>query len=162
MKKTWQQLVDILFAKLSHRGEIRLIPSIISFPKEAVEKVEDTIQAKEFRQTYDEAKKEMLAIASLKDKIEKQERTMLYNLFLTAGKLRAQLLQELTERGIYVQFQLNNEYFSDLFREIRLIPYRPVVQVKSFIFETREQLGGGIAGLLAFLNVLFIFSLFYV
>ncbi len=160
VKETWRSLVDYMFTRLDDPGTSRKIENFPAMqinvsPNESNEKA-----LSELRTAFLKGQKETTSLKILKDKLDKQEGGMFYRLLLTAGKLRAQFIEELTRRKDPSATQFDNEYLSDLFREIRLVPYRPVVILKSFTSDTKDQLSNGVAGFLALFKRLFVLGLF--
>ncbi len=160
VRDTWRELVDTLIRHLGSPTNSRTLPELPKFQIPLNEPDSESIEAKSFKESQSLLISELKTLSQLKDKVEREEQTLLYGLLLAAGKLRAQYIEELMLRGESQLFALNNDYLSDLFREIRLIPYRPAVLLKSSILETSSLLQSGISGYMILAHQIFALFLF--
>lgn len=159
--KMWRKLVDLLFSKLRGNGKTRNIPTLVSLPKNLNSKMNQNYkEAENLENVYLLMRKETKELIALRDKVENQENTILYRLFVVSGNLRTQFLDELSKRQENFQYSLNNDYLRDLFREIRLIPYRPVVFIRNVALDTSRKLENGVSGVLSLVKQFLILLLF--
>ncbi len=158
---SWRDLVDLLFSQRDRKHQKAKIPNVPNLSEELIGR--KNIPVEEIKTLSDAHKlvmNEASVLTVLRDKINKEENEILYRLLLTSGKLRAQFIGELSSRDESTRLMLDNNYAQDLFREIRLIPYRPLVLLKTYSIETADQLSNGLGGLLALahrLSILFFF-----
>lgn len=79
-----------------------------------------------------------------------------------AGKLRAQILNEILEEDGNFIVKENQSYFSDLYREIRLIPYRPSIFFYDKLVGYQDLLSKGVVGLVEIALQIFWFLVFVI
>jgi len=144
----WRSLTDTLLAKFAGPSDYHEIPASPKFPSELVARLKENNEAVHYSSVFQLAVSERNKLLALRERVEEEGVGAQYRLLLIAGRLRAQLIRELVHRNDEIVFKLDNDYFSDLFREIRLIPYRPLVLLKSQLFEVKELLSSGILGIL--------------
>ncbi|MDZ4261196.1 MAG: ATP-binding protein, partial [Pseudomonadota bacterium] len=80
------------------------------------------------------------------------ERDNLYRLLLQAGRLRSQLLQLNVEQGDGHAIALSEQYFSDVGREVRIVPYHLLAAFYTKLLEFRQHSISGLEGWLYIAN----------
>ncbi len=158
----WRDLTDEVLGQFTAPTKVRTVPELPKIREELLQRLHDHMEAQEYREVYGSARREQEKLIVLQDRLERESAGANYRLLLVAGRLRAQLIRELANREDRTPFALNNDYFRDLFREIRLIPYRPLVIVKSQLNEGRELISSGISGILTLAHRLLLLVTFLV
>lgn len=146
----WRTLVDHSLKIFSKKNIIEfsynindLLKSLSEIPKD----IEDEGIAKQYQESYNSLKLEYENIFKLKLDLDSANKNYQSNLLLKAGKLRSNILQQiLLLDENYIKY--DDSYINDLFREIKLIPYRPTIVFYSKILEYKKISGSGFAGVL--------------
>lgn len=155
----WRILVDSSLSFFSTKYSITFTPSKPILDKISIPlKFEKEELVKEYLSSYEELLKRNAAVNEDKLKlieiIQNQQSTTLLKL----GKLRSDLLNELISQD---SSHVGNDqfYFQDLFRELKLIPYRPLMFFYSKIFDYKIILNQGFDGFLTIASQLFVLLL---
>lgn len=159
--KLWRVLVDKAYEK-SYSTVYKLkLPALPEFPAKMVESAGEFPQAKAYRDSYNEAIQTRDSFWKLNKETFDKENDARHRLLLTTGKLRAELLDELLRRNDSAPLAINEEYFQDLARELKIVPYRGLALLSIKLLDIRHDLGMGIAGILKLVKDFFHFMLFF-
>lgn len=158
----WRKLVDELLKSMLSSQSRKEIPSLPTVNKTVIDEQTESA-VKEYNDAYAAASKERDALLVLQERMQSEVEKPKYRLFLTTGRLRAQLLNQVLDQGDRSALKLNSDYTGDLARELRLIPYRPIVLIQNYSYTVRELMSKGISGLVvlarSFLLLVFFFVL---
>lgn len=156
----WRGLVDQIFARIADPGSYEPIPNLPSLPRAVLERLGNDASAADYRVARRAAVAEHARLSALRQQRYAEERNNVFRLFLAASKLRSELLNETVARGNTRATAYSEAYFADLYREVRIVPYRLYAFVATTYIDFREQARGGFEGLFSIARQLLIFALF--
>ncbi|MBU1690009.1 MAG: hypothetical protein KJ958_03515 [Gammaproteobacteria bacterium] len=155
----WRQLVDQGFERIVDPQRYEPLPTLPAVPVMLLSRLGADPQAGAYQDAYRKAQIEYASVAALRQERFAEERNSLFRLLLQASKLRSELLKETAAIDHTPAFQLAENYFSDLYREIRIVPYRLYAFLMTQFLDIREKAGTGMLGLLEISGQLAIFAL---
>jgi hypothetical protein len=120
----WRDLVDQIFARIADPGRYEPIPRLPASPVALLARAGDEAVVADYRAAYRAAVDEHKRLSALRQQRYAEERNNVFRLFLAASKLRSELLKENVGRGNDRVTAFSEAYFADLYREIRIVPYR--------------------------------------
>ena len=158
--KIWRELVDLIFERIAAPVKAKNVPDIPKVPSELLDRLNTVDEAAQYQIAYQEteALKSQLKSSSL-ERFEK-ERADLYRLLLDAGKLRSVLLKDNLSNGHDEILDVSTDYFKDVGREMRIVPYQVLAIFYSKAIDFRQKASSGVTGWLNIANQSFIFFLF--
>lgn len=146
----WRMLVDSAFKNSGtsfYTFKTSNFPDLPSYPSDLLEKSGRREDAENYIQSYNETKN-LRNDLLLKGKQRLEENMALhYRLMIKAGKIRSRLFNILKDAGyISIDKILTEDHIKDLFREIKVVPYRwaAIFYVKAV--DIRHNLMSGIKG----------------
>jgi len=156
----WRELVDRIFKRIAVPEKHVAVPDMPQLPGDLLARLKGTAEAEQYQNAY-------LETGKLKSELEvsrlqrfEQGRNDLYRLLQTAGQLRSSLLKQNLQAGNDEILNLSSEYFQDIGREIRIVPYQVLAIFYSKAVDFRHKASSGIDGWLAISKQSFIFLLF--
>lgn len=156
----WRGLVDQIFARIADPGRYEPIPRLPALSVALLARAGDEAVAADYRAAHLAAVAEHKRLSVLRQQRYAEERNNVFRLFLAASKLRSELLKENVARGNARVTALSEAYFADLYREVRIVPYRLYAFVTTTYIDFREQARGGFDGLFNIARQVMIFALF--
>ena len=158
--KFWRALIDKAY-RTSFGSVYQLnIPVLAQFPKDLMDRLGNIPKTKEYRDSLTEAIQARADFWQLNAEVSSKESDALYRLLLVSGKLRAQLLHELLQRGDQSPVAITDANLQDLVRELRIVPYRWTAILTVKTLDIRDYLRMGIEGILKLARDLFRFLVF--
>jgi hypothetical protein len=159
--KLWRVLVDKAYEK-SYANVYKLkLPALPESPGTINESAGELPQAKAYRDSYNEAIQARDSFWKLNTETFDKENDALHRLLLSSGKLRAELLDELLRRNDSSPLAINEEYFQDLARELKIVPYSGSALLSIKLLDIQHDMRLGIAGFLKLAKDIFHFMLFF-
>ena len=156
----WRILVDEAYEK-SYASIYELkLPELKPFAGAIRERTGEHPQTKTYQDTYNETVQIKDLFWRLNTETFNLENDTIHRLLLATGQLRADLLDKLLEMEDYAPLSFSNEHFQDLFRELKIVPYRWSALFSIKILDMRHDLEMGIAGIFKLINDIFHFILF--
>jgi len=157
----WRQLVDRVFERIATPAKIDVTPDIPRAPDALLKRLKDSSEATQYQAAYRETEvlKSQLETSRLQ-RFEK-ERNDLYRLLLDAGQLRSRLLRENMLAGNNEALTLSMDYFRDIGREMRIVPYQVLAIFYFKAVDFHQKAGSGITGWMDIASQSFIFVLFF-
>lgn len=154
----WRQLVDGIFVNIAEIGQAESLPEIPSYPSALLEQLNGSPDAQAYIKANAEVRNQYGTLVELRDKRFDAERDNAYRLLLQAGKLRSDLLKKTVAMGDTSPLDFSKAYFSDLSREIRVVPYREIAIVYAKFMDIRHKLGTGLEGIIDIIKQIFVLS----
>jgi hypothetical protein len=166
----WRELADSSLSFFSRNSYwSHELPNLLTLPQRELSqdstRSEDGQIFVEYNQSRYALLDEYANLLSTKQQFIEASKNYQAKLLLQSGKIRASILLRLEQYNAN-QYKLNNAYFADLARELKLIPYRPFATFYSKISDYRQALNSGTSGmsliikqlgvLLFFVGILFI------
>lgn len=149
----WRMLVDKslkIFTQKDSDFDIE-IPN----PRDLVYQLPKDLKDQKLIEDYNESvvflKKEYDAILNLQIDLHHSNKNYQSNLLLRSGGMRSNILQKI----LYLEedfIQYDNDYVSDLVRELKLIPYRPLAIFYSKTLKYKQTIDSGFVGLVSILK----------
>jgi hypothetical protein len=156
----WRELVDRVFKSIAVPEKSAAVPDIPKLPGDLLERLKGDAEAVQYQNAYRETEALKSELESSRLQRFEQGRNDLYRLLQTAGQLRSSLLQQNLQAGNHQILNLSSEYFQDIGREIRIVPYQVLAIFYSKAVDFRHKASAGIDGWLAISKQSFIFLLF--
>jgi len=144
----WRRLVDRIFSQLASPEFAAPLPEIPGeeTPRAATGTAEERLEEQAHREVRRKVEELQRSLARLREERYREERDNLYLLLLRSGELRSRLMQEYLDKGGKIWTRNPREALGDLFREIRIVPYRLIALSYSRIVDFRGKAGEGIGG----------------
>lgn len=142
----WRELVDRIFERIADPASYEPLPQLPSQPTALLARLPDDEQARQYALAYGETATQYRNLSELRSTRFASERENLYRLLLQAGKLRSQLLQLNVEHGDGRAVRISEEYFGDVGREVRVVPYHLLATFYTKILDFRRQASSGLEG----------------
>lgn len=150
-KKTlelWRSLVDKAFKFSDNAVYESNLPEIPAYPGDLLETLSGTKEADEYKQSYDQAKQQLNAfLVKSKNQFEEDFKKH-YTILLQTSQVRSKLLQELIDRDDNRPVTLNQNYFLDVTREVKIVPFRWLSIFYVKIVDVKQKIQGGFQGIL--------------
>lgn len=156
----WRELVDRAFKRIAVPEKSVAVPDIPQRPGDLLARLTGTAEAGQYQNAYLETETLKFELEHSRLQRFEQGRNDLYRLLQTAGQLRSSLLQQNLQAGNVQILNLSSEYFQDIGREIRIVPYQVLAIFYSKAVDFRLKASAGIDGWLAISKESFIFLLF--
>lgn len=156
----WRTLVDQVFERIADPQRYEAVPALPAMPASLLARLDKEQSAEDYRLAYRAAQAEHAQLVRLQETLFTEERNNLFRLLLEAGRLRSQLLKENLARGNNAVTALSADYLADIYREVRVVPYRLYAFVITKLIEFRGYASGGIEGIVDIAGQLLIFALF--
>jgi len=156
----WRDLVDRVFQRIGMPANLEPVPDLPKPPTDLLTRLKNTEAAAQYLSVYQEteALKSLLETTRLQ-RFEK-ERTDLYRLLLDAGHLRSALLKLNLDAGNEQILKVTTDYFLDIGREMRIVPYQVLAIFYSKALDFRQMASSGVSGWLDIAKQSLIFLLF--
>ncbi len=135
----WRQLVDRVFERIADPASYEPLPPLPLLPKALLARLGDDTQAEQYTMAYAEVEVQYRKLSELRGSRFASERDNLYRLLIQASRLRSQLLQMNVEQGDGRIVEFSERYFSDVGREIRVVPYHLLALFYTKALEFRQQ-----------------------
>ncbi len=158
----WRELTDSLLSNFINLKRDSIIPDGPKLPKNLLDDISENQDILVLKTNYQHALGEKQELINLLRRNEKEKQHNQYKLLILAAKLRSELIKKLSQENDAHIFTFTNNYFLDLFREIRMIPYRPLVFLKDQAFELKRLKSLGIEGFLTIFHRIFLLLLFFI
>ena len=155
----WRELVDRVFARIAVPARSAAVPDMPQLQHDLLARLKDTAEAVQYQNAYLETEKLRSELENSRLQRFEQVRNDLYRLLQEAGQLRSSLLQQNLQAGNDQILNLSSEYFQDIGREIRIVPYQVLEIFYSKALDFRHKASAGIDGWLAITKQSFIFLL---
>lgn len=148
----WRSFVEDSFVNISGSVIERNLPEIVTFEEFSPSSDLSQKKIEDLNKKYIKLKQDYRKYVHNFD-IALEKDNLYYNkILLNSGKLRSKIYQRLKkEEGVYV-YELSNENFHDLWREVRIIPLRWTATFYSKILEFRDHLNAGPVGYMIILK----------
>lgn len=156
----WRELVDRVFTRIAAPEKSVAIPDMPKLPSDLLARLNGSAEAVQYQNAYLETRALKSELESSRLQRFEQGRNDLYRLLQTAGQLRSSLLQQNLQAGNDEVLNVSLEYFQDIGREIRIVPYQVLAIFYSKAVDFRHKASAGIDGWLAISKQSFIFLLF--
>ncbi len=156
----WRELVDRIFERIATPAKIAPAPDIPSAPNDLLSRLQDTQEAVQYRNVYQETATLKAQLESSRLQRFEKERNDLYRLLLEAGQLRSALLKENLRIGNAAILDISMDYFRDIGREMRIVPYQVLAIFYSKAVDFQQKASSGFNGWLDITRQSFIFLLF--
>lgn len=156
----WRSQVDRTFERIADPQRYEPIPDLPVAPEALLARAGADESARLYRAAYAAARTEQEELVKLRQERYADERNSVFRLLLAASKLRSELLKENVAIGHTQVTDLSIAYFADLYREVRIVPYRLYAFVTTKLLDFREKARGGFEGLFDIAGQLLIFALF--
>lgn len=146
----WRMLVDRTFSEIDTGNTLTSdLPQLPKFPDKLVNELSSQQIAKDYVKAYNTAKiLRSQTILKRADRLEKF-RSNHYTMLLQSSRLRSQYLQKTIAEGDTSIIKLSNDYFLDLWREIRVVPYRSLAIFYTAALDVKDRITGGVSGILS-------------
>lgn len=156
----WRELVDRIFERIAATRKSEPVPDIPMAPDDLLSRLKGSKEAAQYQSVYQEIQALETQLASSRLKRFEEERNDLYRLLLEASHLRSALLQENLRAGHEEILNLTSNYFQDIGREMRIVPYQMLAIFYSKAMDLRQKAGSGVEGWLNITKQSFLFLLF--
>lgn len=156
----WRSQVDQTFERIADPQRYEPVPDLPAIPEVLLARTGTDESALAYRAAYVAARTEHGQLAKLRQERYADERNNVFRLLLAASKLRSELLKENVAIGNTQVTALSTAYFADLYREIRIVPYRLYAFITTKLLDFREKARGGFEGMFDIAGQLLIFALF--
>jgi len=156
----WRELVDRIFERIASPAMSDPTPDIPNAPSDLLLRLANTPEAAQFQSVYQETETLKSQLETSRVQRFEKERNDLYRLLLEAGQLRSTLLQENLNKGHEEILEVSMDYFHDIAREMRIVPYQVLAIFYSKAVDFRQKASSGITGWLDITQQSFIFLLF--
>ena len=156
----WRELVDRVFERIASPAKTEPPPDIPKSPNDLLTRLHTTKEAAQYKTAYQETEALKSQLESSRLQRFEKERNDLYRLLLEAGQLRSALMQNNLDAGNETILNLSTDYFSDIGREMRIVPYQVLAIFYSKAVDFRQKASSGITGWLDITRQSFIFLLF--
>ncbi|MBU1426404.1 MAG: hypothetical protein KKH12_07425 [Gammaproteobacteria bacterium] len=142
----WRELVDRVFERIAVPEKSVAVPDIPQLPDELLARLKGTAEEAQYLSAYRET--EALKAELERSRLQRfeQGRNDLYQLLQTAGQMRSSLMQQNLQAGNDEILKVSSEYFQDIGREIRIVPYRVLAIFYSKALDFRHKASAGIDG----------------
>lgn len=154
----WRDLVDKIFERIADPRRYEPLPRLPTLPGALLARLGADEEAAQYQQTYRLAQERYDALKQLRAQRFERERESLYRLLLQAGRLRSALLQQSVAHGDRRPLQLSEQYFADVVREIRIVPYHALALFYAKALDLRQKADSGLAGWVAIANQVVLFA----
>ncbi len=156
----WRRLVDQVFVRIADPQRYEPIPGLPAMPDALLARLGSAESAQSYRLAYRAAQAEHDQLSRLRQEHYASERNNVFRLLLETSKLRSELLKENLALGNKQATALSKIYIVDLYREIRIVPYRLYAFVTTKLLDFREKASIGIEGFVEIGRQLLVFALF--
>lgn len=156
----WRDLVDQILARIADPERYEPIPRLPDFPQVLLTSLSNDENAQAYRASYQSALTEHHQLSSQRQERYATERDNVFRLLLAASKLRSELLKENVALGNTQITALSSSYLADLYREVRIVPYRLYAFITTTWIDFREKGNSGFEGLYEIVQQLLIFAIF--
>jgi hypothetical protein len=146
--RIWRALVSRTFAQIGEFARVRRIPALPAYPESLLNRLEGTPEASSYRKAYQDLTQDRESLARLRIQYMNALRESLYRLLLQSADLRSAFLREAVRKEDYPILRQPAEYFADLLRELRIVPYMWMAGVSMALFTLNESLALGVKGVL--------------
>lgn len=145
----WRVLVDKTFRYSDPNPHVSNLPQIPDFPSDLLARFTGSSEAEDYKKSHAEALDQRQAFL---DKATFQFESDLknhYTVLLQAGQARSKLLQELVDRGDDSPVAMTQNYFNDITREIKIVPFRWLSIFYVKFLDVKHKLKSGFTGIFA-------------
>ncbi|MDH4235321.1 MAG: hypothetical protein OEV15_09350, partial [Gallionella sp.] len=156
----WRELVDLVFERIASPAKINPVPDIPKSSAGLLTRLKDTEEAAQYQRVYMETEALKSQLKSSRLQRFEKERNDLYRLLLEAGQLRSALLKENLRIGNVAILDISMDYFRDIGREMRIVPYQVLAIFYSKAVDFRQKANSGFNGWLNITKQSLIFLLF--
>ncbi|MEW6441175.1 MAG: ATP-binding protein [bacterium] len=146
--RIWRTLVSRTFAQAAEFTRMPRIPDLPAYPEQLLKRLEGIPQASSYRLAYQDLIKNREALSGLRIQYMNALRESLYRLLLQSADLRSSFVRAAVRQGDYPILRQPAEYFSDLLRELRIVPYMWVATASMGLFSLQEKITLGVKGIL--------------
>lgn len=156
----WRSLVDQVFTRITDPQHYAPIPDLPAMPNLLIGRLGNNETTKAYKTAYLAAQNELNQLHLLHQEGFAKERNNVFRLLLETSKLRSELLKENVALGNIQVTSLTQTYLMDLYRELRISPYRLYAFVTTKLIDFREKSNSGIEGLLDIMRQLLMLAFF--
>ena len=156
----WRNLVDRVFEQFAAPTNVDPLPDLPTTPTDLLTRLNDTDEAAQYKSVYIETENLRSLLESTRLQRFEKERADLYRLLLEAGRLRSALLNQNLDAGNEQILDLTTDYFLDIGREMRIVPYQVLAIFYSKALDFRQKASSGVSGWLNITKQSLIFILF--
>lgn len=149
INQLWRRIVDESIASLHVLREDTPLPDLPLKPNQILRQMEGSAPARDYEEAYRLAKAEKDRAHVSAERLREERERRNQQLLLGTSRLRAEMLNRILWPRERSPFHLSDAYVADLWREIRILPYRWVALVSLEWANTRGQLRSGLSGMLA-------------
>ncbi len=156
----WRNLVDRVFEQFAAPTNVDPLPDLPTTPTDLLTRLNDTDEVAQYKDVYIETESLRSLLESTRLQRFEKERADLYRLLLEAGRLRSALLKQNLDDGNEQILNLTTDYFRDIGREMRIVPYQVLAIFYSKALDFRQKASSGVSGWLNITKQSLIFILF--
>lgn len=143
----WRQIADGIFARITDQQRYAALPALPDYPAALLKRLGDESAAESYRTSYQTVERLRQELIVMRETRQKEGRETAYALLLKAGQLRSQLLQANLAAGNNAPLNWSGQYFQDILRELRVVPYRWIAIAYGKLVSFRFKLASGFSGI---------------
>jgi len=155
----WRQIADGIFARITDQQRYAALPALPEYPATLLKRLGNEPAAESYRISYQTVERLRQELIDMRETRQKEGRENAYALLLKAGQLRSQLLQANLAAGNDSLLNWSGQYFEDVLRELRVVPYRWIAIAYGKLVSFRFKLASGFSGIADILQQIALFLL---
>lgn len=148
----WRQIADGIFARITEQQRYAALPALPEYPAALLKRLDNEPAAESYRISYQTVERLRQDLIDMRETRQREGRENAYALLLKAGQLRSQLLQANLAAGNDALLDWSGQYFEDVLRELRVVPYRWIAIAYGKLVSFRYKLASGITGIVDILQ----------
>jgi len=149
----WRILVDRTFSEIDLTVDRSInLPELPELPVKILQELKGQQEADDYKETFESVAAMRSEFLTKRAERIEELRNNHYRMLLQSSRLRSKYLELTLEAGDTSLLRLSDEYFLDLWREIRVVPHRGLEMFYGVLLDVRARFTGGVAGIVSLMR----------